>query len=128
MIQAYERRTLTYVPTNQPGFQVEMGNIGQHYFDWRYRNLGYCVGQPVVAPRHLPRLLSEPPALPEHPPATGTAVGTGTPAATGTAVGTGTATGHRHSPWAPAPRLRDQHAARRHRHAWARDVTPTTTP
>ncbi|HKP54729.1 MAG TPA: hypothetical protein VJ183_18995 [Chloroflexia bacterium] len=44
MIQAYERRVLTYVPSNGPGFQVEMGNIGQHYFDWRYRNAGICPG------------------------------------------------------------------------------------
>lgn len=58
MIQAYERRALTYVPTNPVGFQVEVANIGQHYFDWRYRNFGVCpatspsgpVGTPVVAP------------------------------------------------------------------------------
>ena len=57
MIQAYERRVLTYVPSNGPGFQVEMGNIGQHYFDWRYRNAGICPGgvggnptPPVPAP------------------------------------------------------------------------------
>jgi hypothetical protein len=36
MIQAYERRVLTYVPTNPEGFKVEMGNIGQHYYAWRY--------------------------------------------------------------------------------------------
>jgi Tol biopolymer transport system component len=40
MIQAFERRVLTYVPTNVPGFQVEMGNIGLHYYDWRYRDAG----------------------------------------------------------------------------------------
>jgi len=45
LIQAYERRALTYVPTNPTGFQVEMANIGQHYFDWRYRNGGLCPGQ-----------------------------------------------------------------------------------
>jgi hypothetical protein len=44
LIQAYERRALTYVPTNSAGFQVEMANIGQHYFDWRYRNGGLCPG------------------------------------------------------------------------------------
>jgi len=27
---------LSYTPTNPPGFQVEMGNIGQHYYQWRY--------------------------------------------------------------------------------------------
>ncbi len=36
LIQPYQRRVLTYVPSNPAGFQVEMGNIGQHYFDWRY--------------------------------------------------------------------------------------------
>src|SRR5439155_6461007 len=36
MVQAYERRVLTYVPTNEWHFQVEMGNVGQHYYEWRY--------------------------------------------------------------------------------------------
>ena len=38
LIQAFERRVLTYNPTNPTGFQVEMGNVGLHYFDWRYPN------------------------------------------------------------------------------------------
>jgi polysaccharide biosynthesis protein PslG len=36
MVQAFERRLLTYTPTNPPAYQVEMGNIGQHYYRWRY--------------------------------------------------------------------------------------------
>jgi len=40
LIQAYERRVLTFTPTNGPGFQVEMGNIGQHYYNWRYNFAG----------------------------------------------------------------------------------------
>ena len=44
LIQAFQRRALTYVPTNEAAFQVEMANIGQHYFDWRYRNAGLCPG------------------------------------------------------------------------------------
>ncbi len=40
LIQAFERRVLTYVPTNPLGFQVEMGNIGLHYYDWRYKDAG----------------------------------------------------------------------------------------
>ena len=36
LVQAFERRVLTYTPTNPPPFQVEMGNIGRHYFEWRY--------------------------------------------------------------------------------------------
>jgi DMSO/TMAO reductase YedYZ molybdopterin-dependent catalytic subunit len=39
-IQAYERRVLTYVPSAPEGFQVQMGNIGQHYYDWRYKGAG----------------------------------------------------------------------------------------
>jgi|GEM_PF-1650774 len=49
MIQAYERRVLTYVPTNPPGFRVEMGNIGLHYRDWRYTDAGRPTGT-VTAP------------------------------------------------------------------------------
>jgi hypothetical protein len=40
LIQAFERRVVTYVPNGVPGFKVQMGNIGQHYFDWRYKDAG----------------------------------------------------------------------------------------
>jgi hypothetical protein len=40
MIQAFERRVLTYTPSNPEGFRVEMGNIGAHYRDWRYISQG----------------------------------------------------------------------------------------
>jgi hypothetical protein len=36
LIQAFERRVLTYTPDNPEGWQVEAGNVGQHYFSWRY--------------------------------------------------------------------------------------------
>ncbi len=36
LVQPFERRVLSYTPTNPLAFQVEMGNIGQHYFQWRY--------------------------------------------------------------------------------------------
>jgi len=36
MVQAFERRVLTYTPSNPARFQVEMGNIGRHYYEWRY--------------------------------------------------------------------------------------------
>jgi hypothetical protein len=36
LVQAFERRVLTYTPANPAGFQVEMGNVGQHYYTWRY--------------------------------------------------------------------------------------------
>jgi len=35
LIQAFERRTLTYTPTNPDGWQVESGNVGLHYRLWR---------------------------------------------------------------------------------------------
>jgi hypothetical protein len=40
LVQAYERRVLTYVPDNPEGFKVEMGNVGLHYYDWRYKDVG----------------------------------------------------------------------------------------
>jgi hypothetical protein len=40
LIQPYERRVLTYVPSAPEGFKVQMGNIGQHYYDWRYKDAG----------------------------------------------------------------------------------------
>lgn len=36
LVQVYERRILTYNPQNAPQWQVELGNIGQHYYRWRY--------------------------------------------------------------------------------------------
>lgn len=42
LVQLYERRALTYVATNPEGFKVEMANIGQHYYDWRYKDAGRC--------------------------------------------------------------------------------------
>lgn len=36
MVQVFERRVLTYTADNPDPFKVEMGNIGQHYYKWRY--------------------------------------------------------------------------------------------
>jgi hypothetical protein len=36
LFQVFERRVLTYNPANEPAFRVEMGNVGQHYHQWRY--------------------------------------------------------------------------------------------
>lgn len=36
LIQVFERRVLTYTPSNNDGFKVEMGNVGSQYFRWRY--------------------------------------------------------------------------------------------
>jgi hypothetical protein len=36
MFQCFERRCFSYTPSNPAAFQVEMGNVGQHYYNWRY--------------------------------------------------------------------------------------------
>ncbi len=36
LMQLFERRVLTFTPSNPPAWQVEAGNVGQHYFRWRY--------------------------------------------------------------------------------------------
>ncbi|HEX2911883.1 MAG TPA: CAP domain-containing protein [Chloroflexia bacterium] len=36
LLQVFERRVLTYTPSNSPEWQVEMGNVGLHYMVWRY--------------------------------------------------------------------------------------------
>ena len=36
LMQCFERRCLTYTPGNAVGWQVEMGNVGRHYSEWRY--------------------------------------------------------------------------------------------
>ena len=40
LIQLFQRRVLTYVPSQAPEWRVQMGNIGAHYYDWRYKNAG----------------------------------------------------------------------------------------
>jgi len=50
MVQLFERRVLSYTPTNPPGFQVEMGNIGLHYFQYRYLSPGAPLIPVTVAP------------------------------------------------------------------------------
>jgi hypothetical protein len=36
LVQAFERRVLTYTPSNDEEWRVEAGNVGQHYYIWRY--------------------------------------------------------------------------------------------
>jgi hypothetical protein len=38
LMQGFERRVLTYTPSNPDGFKVEYGNIGRAYYAWRYPN------------------------------------------------------------------------------------------
>jgi len=81
LIQMYERRALTYVPTNVPGFQVEMANIGQHYYDWRYRGAGSCSGTPGPTVQPTQVVIT--------PVASVTAGATGSPSPASTAPATG---------------------------------------
>ena len=46
LVQVFERRVLTYTPSNSDGWKVEAGNVGQHYYAWRY---GGGAGQFVSA-------------------------------------------------------------------------------
>lgn len=39
LVQCFERRVLTFTPENAPGWQVEAGNVGRHYREWRYSEL-----------------------------------------------------------------------------------------
>jgi hypothetical protein len=48
LVQLFERRALTYTPANPVDFQVEMGNVGQHYYRWRYQSQ---TPPPVQAPQ-----------------------------------------------------------------------------
>ncbi|HEX7101681.1 MAG TPA: CAP domain-containing protein [Nitrolancea sp.] len=36
LVQAFERRVLTYTPSNVANWQIEMGNVGRAYYEWRY--------------------------------------------------------------------------------------------
>jgi hypothetical protein len=48
MVQIFERRVLTFTPGNPTNFQVEMGNVGLHYYRWRY-NAKYDIPIPICA-------------------------------------------------------------------------------
>jgi hypothetical protein len=52
VIQAFQRKVLTYTATNPQGFQVEFGNIGQHYYQWRYG--GNAGPTPTTGPTTAP--------------------------------------------------------------------------
>ncbi len=56
LIQAFERRVLTYVPHLPSPFKVQMGNIGQHYYEWRYLNPNPPAPQPGPATPTAPVL------------------------------------------------------------------------
>jgi len=49
LVQAFERRVLTYTPGNPTGFAVEAGNVGAHYYQWRYQSKQATVVDPTAA-------------------------------------------------------------------------------
>jgi hypothetical protein len=56
LIQVFERRVMTYTPSNPAGWQVESGNVGQHYYQWRYGQLGLS---PMPAFDHIYVIMME---------------------------------------------------------------------
>ncbi|MDQ6693918.1 MAG: class F sortase [Chloroflexota bacterium] len=60
LIQAFERRVLTYAPGLAEGWQVQMGNIGQHYFQWRYGGNAASLPQQPGAAASMPAQLTVP--------------------------------------------------------------------
>lgn len=63
LVQLFERRVLTYTPANAEKDRVEMGNVGQHYYRWRYQqnnNTGTPTAQFPPQPSVFP-----PPASPQ---------------------------------------------------------------
>jgi hypothetical protein len=74
LVQCFERRCLTYTPSNPDGWQVESGNVGRHYHAWRYVEI------PAEAtPTATPTETAQPTATPTSTP---TATATETPAGT----------------------------------------------
>jgi hypothetical protein len=57
LVQAFERRVLTYTPANPPGSRVEMGNVGRHYLAWREQ-----APPPAAAGLPCPTVVEPPPA------------------------------------------------------------------
>ena len=65
LVQCFERRCLTYTPGNPAGFIVEAGNVGQHYYEWRYGDDEETTETPLVDP--APPADPTPPATPTPP-------------------------------------------------------------
>ncbi len=62
LMQAFERRVLTYTPTNPDPFKVEFGNIGQHYYTWRYVTAPAGGATPTSTPTATPTTTPTAPA------------------------------------------------------------------
>ncbi len=73
LVQLFERRVLTYNPANAPEWQIEMGNIGQHYYAWRYPASPPATVTPTppgVSPTPIPSPGPNPTPTPDPVPAT----------------------------------------------------------
>ena len=51
LVQCFERRCLTYAPSNPANFQVEQANTGLQYFNWRYPKVPNDQTPPVISSR-----------------------------------------------------------------------------
>jgi hypothetical protein len=90
-VQAFERRVLTYTGTNPAAFRVEFGNIGQHYYRWRYVQSPGPAAVGTTTPLPIPATATTVPATAEpttrgNPPTV--PAGTASATATGTTPGT----------------------------------------
>ena len=54
LVQVFERRVLTYTPSNSDGWKVEAGNVGQHYYQWRYVDLQQSSNPPANGGTNTP--------------------------------------------------------------------------
>lgn len=68
LFQVFERRVLTYNPANPLAFRVEMGNVGLHYYQWRYQGGTPPTPEPTSEPTTEPEPTPEPTAEPEPTP------------------------------------------------------------
>ncbi len=81
LVQPYERRVLSYTPSNPTGFRVEMGNIGQHYSRWRYGDdtIAGDTATPTVAATSNAATIATMTVTTTATPTTTTVVASGTP-------------------------------------------------
>ncbi|CAN5516592.1 hypothetical protein BH23CHL2_BH23CHL2_05550 [soil metagenome] len=70
LMQCFERRCLTFTPGNPEGFVVEAGNVGQHYYSWRYANDDDEAPGPDSTPAPSPTPAPNPTPEPTPEPAT----------------------------------------------------------
>ena len=67
LLQCFERRCLTWTPSNPPGWQVESGNVGRHYLRWRYEQDNEPLPVPTVTHTATAIASATPPTVPTVP-------------------------------------------------------------